>query len=268
MLLSIVIPCYNEADNVDKLNTEFVPVAQQLIGSRLPGGETISQVEVIFVDDGSKDGTYAALTGAFAANVTPGVTFRFEQHVVNRGLGAAMRTGLGAAAGEVIVTTDSDGTYRFETIPALLACLKPGVSIVTASPYAPGGAIANVSGYRIFLSKGSSFLYRVLVDRHIHTYTALFRAYRREVIEKIPFTSDGFLAGTELMVNAMLAGYKVAEYPTTLYSRAFGASKAKIMRTIRAHLGYQGQVLLRRTGLASAAPVKQATDAGQELVAN
>ncbi len=267
MLLSIVIPCYNEADNVGKLSTEFVPVAQRLVGFVLPGGELVSRVEVVFVDDGSKDGTHAALTAAFANATVAGVTFRFEQHAVNRGLGAALRTGLGAAAGEVIVTTDSDGTYRFETIPDLLACLKPGVSIVTGSPYAPGGEIENVSGYRIFLSKGSSLLYRVLVDRHIHTYTALFRAYRREVIDRIPFESDGFLAGTELMVNAMLAGYKVAEYPTTLYSRAFGASKAKIMRTIRAHLGFQGNVLLRRLRLAPAVQPIQQIDSRQTLAA-
>jgi dolichol-phosphate mannosyltransferase len=117
------------------------------------------------------------------------------------------------------------------------------------------------------LSKGSSFLYRVLVDRHVHTYTSLFRAYRRAVVERIPFASDGFLAGTELMVNAMMAGYTVAEYPTTLYSRAFGASKAKIMRTIRAHLGYQGHVLLRRLGLAAAPTLKSAPNTSQKLAA-
>lgn len=248
VLVSIVIPCFNEADNVGKLTAEFVPVVQGIIGSRLPGGETIAAAEVIFVDDGSTDGTHDALMGAFGALNLPAITFRFEQHPQNRGLGAALRTGLGSAAGEVIVTTDSDGTYLFSTIPDLLACLKPGVSIVTASPYAPGGAIANVEGYRIFLSKGSSLLYRILVDRHIHTYTSLFRAYRREVVERISFESDGFLAGTELMVKAMLDGYSVAEYPTTLYSRAFGASKAKIMRTIRAHLRFQGEVLLYRLG--------------------
>ncbi len=267
MLLSIVIPCYNEADNVNKLSTEFVPVAQRLVGFVLPGGEKINRVEVVFVDDGSQDGTHAALRAAFADTDAPGVAFRFEQHAVNRGLGAALRTGLGAAAGEVIVTTDSDGTYRFETIPDLLACLKPGVSIVTASPYAPGGEIENVPGYRIFLSKGSSLLYRVLVDRHIHTYTALFRAYRREVIDRIPFEADGFLAGTELMVNAMLAGYQVAEFPTTLYSRAFGASKARIMRTIRAHLGFQGNVLLRRLRLAPAVQPLQPIEGRQTFAA-
>ena len=50
-----------------------------------------------------------------------------------------MRTGFEAAVGQVIVTTDSDGTYKFAEMPALLACLKPGVDIVTASPYHPEG---------------------------------------------------------------------------------------------------------------------------------
>ena len=88
------------------------------------------------------------------------------------------------------------------------------------------------------------------------------------MVERIPFEADGFLAGTELMVNAMLAGYKVAEYPTTLYSRAFGASKAKIMRTIRSHLGYQSHVLLRRLGIADAPAVKTTANASQELAAS
>jgi dolichol-phosphate mannosyltransferase len=107
-----------------------------------------------------------------------------------------------------------------------------------------------VPRYRIILSRGSSFIYQIIVDRHISTYTALFRGYRREVTRRVPFYSTGFLAGTELMVNAMLMGYKVAEYPTVLHSRAAGASKAKIFRIIRAHLRFQWSVLLQRLKLA------------------
>ena len=69
-------------------------------------------------------------------------------------------------------------------------------------------------------------------------------------------------------LKAMLDGYTVAEYPTTLYSRAFGASKAKIMRTIRAHLGYQGHILLRRLGLAAAPTLKPTASASQKLAAS
>ncbi len=250
MNLSIVVPCYNEADNVDKLRTEFFPVVAELAQAR--------SVEVIFVDDGSRDGTWDALTTAFGQSPDPRIAVRFEKHAVNRGLGAAVRTGLAAARGDVIVTTDSDGTYRFAEIPLLLECLRPGIDIVTASPYHPNGGVVGVPGYRLLFSRGSSLIYRVLVNWRIHTYTALFRAYRRSVIERVPFESDGFLGGTELMVNAMLMGYQVAEFPAVLHTRMHGVSKAKIARTIRAHLGYQWTVLLYRLKLKSMAGLNKA----------
>lgn len=237
MDLSIVIPCCNEEDSVLLLTTKLFPIVQQLRRER--------SVEVVFVDDGSVDQTYGLLQQIIADQTD----MRIVQHPHNLGLGAALRTGFANAAGAVIVTTDCDGTYRFEEIPALLAMMTPDIHIVTASPYHRHGRIANVPPYRLILSRGSSLIYQILVDRHVSTYTALFRAYRHEVAWRVPFQSNGFLAGTELMVNAMLAGYRVAEYPTVLHSRQAGASKAKIARTIRAHLQFQWQILLRRLHL-------------------
>jgi dolichol-phosphate mannosyltransferase len=255
MDLSIVVPCYNEADNVPKIQNEFFQVVQELASNR--------SVEVVFVDDGSTDSTWQALTDSFSNYRQAGITVKIERHPVNKGLGAALRTGFAAARGDIIVSTDSDGTYRFSSIPELLSYLKPGVDIVTASPYHPQGGVAGVPAYRLVLSRGSSTIYRLLVDWNVRTYTCLFRAYRREVIEKARFESNGFLAGTELMVNAMLMGYRVAEYPAVLYSRAFGVSKAKVMRTILAHLGFQRRVLLRRLRLMPRVAPRQATG-GQE----
>jgi dolichol-phosphate mannosyltransferase len=237
MDLSIVIPCCNEEDSIPRLVTSLFPVIEQLRRER--------SVEVVFVDDGSRDATFELLQRIIADQVNMSIA----RHPVNRGLGAALRTGFAHAAGEVIVTTDSDGTYHFDTLPALLACLQPGVDIVTASPYHRAGGVENVPQYRLVLSRGSSFLYRVLLDWHVATYTALFRAYRREVVQRVPFEANGFLAGTELMVNAMMMGYRVAEYPAVLHARQAGASKAKIARTIRAHLRFQSQILLRRLRL-------------------
>ena len=238
--LSIVVPCYNEALNVPKLAAELLPVATELADSQ--------SVELVLVDDGSSDDTWQVLTSTFTEEAAGPVVVDFERHPVNRGLGAALRTGLSAAQGDVIVTTDSDGTYRFTEIPSLLSHLAADVDVVTASPYHPAGGVAGVPGYRLVLSRGSSMIYRILVNRHVHTYTSLFRAYRRSVVEHVPFAANGFLAGTELMVKAMLAGYRVAEYPTVLYSRVYGVSKAKLARTIVAHLRFQGRVLLHRLG--------------------
>jgi dolichol-phosphate mannosyltransferase len=243
MDLSIIIPCYNEAGNVPKLLREFLPVAAELARTR--------SVEVVFVDDGSTDGTGRALLDAFDHRDDVQVSFQFERHVTNRGLGEALRTGFAAARGEVIVTTDSDGTYKFSEIPVLLTRLEPDVDMVTASPYHPDGGVLGVPAYRLVLSRGSSTIYRLLVNWHLYTYTALFRAYRRRVIENVPFHSEGFLAGTEILVNGMLMGYKAAEYPTVLQTRVWGTSKAKIVRTILAHLRFQTHILLCRMGLTS-----------------
>jgi len=241
MLLSVIIPCYNEEDNVQKMRDELYPVLENLSRDY--------EIQVVFVDDGSRDETLSRLKETFGGMNHPRIRYVFLKHEVNRGLGAALRTGFAGAQGDLIVTTDSDGTYKFATIPALLAKLTPDVDIVTASPYHPDGQVVGVPGYRLVLSQGASFLYRVLVNWRIHTYTCLFRAYRRKVIDTITFKSDGFLAGTELMVKGMLKGYKVSEYPAVLYSRVFGTSKAKLIRTIRAHLGFQWQVFLHRLRL-------------------
>jgi dolichol-phosphate mannosyltransferase len=243
MDLSIIIPCYNEVVNVSKLQAEFYPVAAELAETR--------SVEVVFVDDGSTDGTYRALVEAFGNGIESDVLVRFEQHQTNRGLGAALRTGLSAAQGRVVVTTDSDGTYKFSEISGLLSRLTSGVDIVTASPYHPAGKVAGVPPYRLLFSRGCSAIYRLLAGWHVYTYTCLFRAYRREVIENVTFESDGFLAGTELMVKAMLMGYQVAEHPAVLYRREYGESKAKIMQTVLAHLRFQARVLGCRLGLIS-----------------
>lgn len=244
MKLSLVVPCYNEADNADMVERHLLPVVAQLAAA--------GSVDVVFVDDGSRDAT-AEVFEALAARATrPSIDVRVVRHGRNRGLGAALRTGFAAATGDVIVTTDSDATYRFDEIPALLACLTDDVDLVTASPYHPQGEVAGVPPHRLVLSRGSSFLYRRLVRADLHTYTALFRAYRRQVVETVPFTSDGFLAGTELLVNAIGAGYRVAEYPTTLHSRVAGVSKARLLRTIKAHLAYQGRILLAACGLITA----------------
>ena len=88
-------------------------VLEKLIGSHLPDGAQIDSIEVVFVDDGSKDSTYEALKNSFSALVHPAITVKFEKHVVNRGLGAALKTGFKAITGDVIITTDSDGTYHF-----------------------------------------------------------------------------------------------------------------------------------------------------------
>jgi dolichol-phosphate mannosyltransferase len=250
MNLSVIIPCYNEAENVPKLHDELLPVIQAMLASgRMNADESLESVEMIFVDDGSSDGTSARLKECFYDVTSPGLSFQFFKHETNAGLGAAVRTGFTHASGEFLMTVDSDGTYKFSEIPALLNCLTPGVDIVTASPYHPQGGVIGVPQIRLFFSKGSSMLYRILVDRNVYTYTCLFRVYRSRVVRQVSFVSNDFLGGTELLVKAMLRGFHVVDFPSVLYKRMYGVSKARIARTIRSHLRFMGWVLLQRLRL-------------------
>lgn len=256
MKLSVVIPCCNELENIPKLKNELFPVVIRLLepGS-IAGMESIEFIEMIFVDDGSQDGTSQGLRQAFGGMFLPGLECKFLFHEKNFGLGAALRTGFINASGDIILTLDCDGTYQFSQIPALLKCLKPGVDIVTASPYHPLGGVEGVPAYRLLFSKGSSFLYRILVNWHIHTYTCLFRAYRARVINKVRFSSNDFLGGTELLVKAILGGYSVVEYPAVLRKRIYGVSKARIARTVRSHLKFMIGLIFHRIRLAFHSPI-------------
>jgi len=246
MKLSVIVPCYNEVDNVTKLSNELLPVVESLlIQNKNHEIHNFGSVEVIFVDDGSRDNTYSRLKESVTKNQAE-ISFKFLKHETNLGLGAAIRTGFSNADGDILMTVDSDGTYKFSDIPALLSLLTPEVGIVTASPYHPQGGVIGVPAYRLILSRGSSFIYRILVNWHIYTYTCLFRAYRAKVIKNTAFKSNGFLAGTEILVNAMLKGYRVIEFPAVLHKRMYGVSKAKIAQTIFSHLKFQAWVLLYR----------------------
>lgn len=236
MDVSIVIPCFNEEENVPQLAGRLKPVLSDL------RGEFRGWVEVVFVDDGSQDATARRLQAAFASDPDAQVV----RHARNLGLGAALRTGLQASRGQVIVTTDSDGTYDFATIPLLLAALGPQVDVVTASPYHPQGGVQGVPAYRQALSRGCSLLYRLLVDRRIYTYTALFRAYRRPVLEEVKWKAAGYVAVAEILVEARLRGYRLAEVPLVLHVRRYGQSKARVAGIMADHLRYQAGLLLRR----------------------
>lgn len=248
--ISIVIPFYNEAEGVPAFVLGMTPVLEEI-------NRRFGSCELLLVDDGSQDGGPEAFASAFeeglrsgrvrllrsdGSTAPPGVTGQ------NRGLGAALRAGFEAARGDIIVTTDADGTYAFSEIPRMLEALTPEVDLVTASPYHPEGAVEGVPAYRLLLSRGASLLYRGLLRPDVYTYTSMFRAYRRKVLEQVRFRSPGYLSQAEILAEAMLAGFVVAEHPAVLRVRAYGQSKAKVARIIGDHLRFQQQLLLR-TGL-------------------
>ena len=108
--------------------------------------------------------------------------------------------------------------------------------MVTASPYHKDGGVRNVPEWRLFLSKGASFLYRRALRSKLDTYTSCFRVYRRSSVVDLKLGETGFLGVAELLGRLDLTGGKIVEYPAVLEVRLFGISKMKTARTIFGHL--------------------------------
>jgi dolichol-phosphate mannosyltransferase len=226
--LSMVIPCYNEADGAAALVARLA-ATREMLG---PAWDW----ETICVDDGSRDETSARLE-SLAAGRLP---LRIVRHERNQGLGAALRTGYAHATGDVIATADSDCTYDPLEIPSMLKLLDAGFDVVVASAHHPEGRVENVPAARLLLSRGASRLYRLVLGCDIYTYTGLLRVYRAEVIHRVApsVRSNDFLAVTEILVAALLRGYRVGEHPTVLRARTLGRSKAVIPRVIGDHVAF------------------------------
>jgi dolichol-phosphate mannosyltransferase len=221
--VTVVVPCCNEEAGLPPLLTRLGTLQDN-------GGRGW---EFVFVDDGSTDRTFAELLAA--ARRTPWV--KVLRHPTNLGLGAALRTGFAHTVSPIVCTIDSDCTYAPERLPELVRLVEDGADVATASVWHPGSVRAEGSRARLALSRAVSGLYKTLIGQDVHTFTCLFRAYRRPVLERIPFRFDGFGAVAEIMLRAMLAGYRVGELPMHLEVRRFGASKLKVGDAFVAHAG-------------------------------
>lgn len=221
MRLSVIIPCYNEEENVRLIVPELIPVLDGL-------GVTY---EVVVVDDGSRDGTAAVVRGLRRDDII------VVPHEKNRGLGAAVRTGIAAARGELTVILDGDLTFHPRHIPELMRALDehPEVTCVIGSPMSGGYGVA-VPGWRIAISKLANRLDALLIGcQGITAVNQIFRLYRTSAIKDIQIVTDGFDVNAEILAKLILRGARCVEIPVPLTARQFGVSKLNYSRELQRH---------------------------------
>lgn len=236
--VTLVVPFYNEEASVVPLAERMYPVIEEL-GRRW-------SVQLVLIDDGSTDDTYARLRRSFRASADFETTIL--RHIENRGIGAAMATGFEAASGDIICTLDCDCSYRPEELPGMIDFLiDQGADLVTASPYHPLGEVHNAKPWRIFMSKTASRVYSWLSPVKLHCYTSFFRVYRREWANPEYFEAEGFTSVAEVLLRASACGARVAEYPTTLGLRSEGSSKLRVPLVTLQHLHLMAKTALRRS---------------------
>ncbi len=233
--LWLALPAYNEEKSLPALLERCVPVAARLAAAG-------RAMRVVVVDDGSKDRTIEkalAFADRLGIEVVP--------HVVNQGLGAALRTciqeGLRRAApGDVVATMDADNTHDPGLLPEMWSHLESaGADVVIASRYASGGDEIGLTPLRKVLSRGASFLLTVATPvRGARDYTCGFRVYRVATLRRAAeawgdrlIEESGFTCMAEVLLKLGRGGARVAEWPLVLrYDLKEGASKMKVMRTI------------------------------------
>jgi len=223
--LAIIVPCFNEAESLAGLAVQWRRLRQALTGQY--------EAEMLLVDDGSTDATWQLLHDHFGDDPAT----RLIRHEVNRGIAAAIRTGLVHASAEIVASIDADCTYEPLQLMSLLAQLADDVDMVVASPYHPAGKVIGVAAWRLTLSRLASRLYAVVLRNQLHTYTSCFRVYRKSAVVDLPLSRGGFVGVVELLWQLDRRGGRIVECPAVLSVRTTGQSKMRVARTALAHLG-------------------------------
>ncbi len=230
--VTVVVPCCNEE--------LILPYLANTLGRVQASLADRYRLNFVFVDDGSADGTWSSLHSLFGQ--WPNATIL--RHERNRGVAAAILTGIREAKTEIVCSIDCDCTYDPHEIGAMIPLLTDGVDLVTASPYHPQGQVRNVPAWRLSLSRTASFLYRRVLRQKLFTYTSCFRVYRRSAVLDLNMRENGYLGIVEMLAQLDRAGSTIMEYPATLEVRLLGRSKLKIYRTILGHLRLIARLLV------------------------
>jgi glycosyltransferase involved in cell wall biosynthesis len=226
MDLSIIIPMFNEAENVkstlDRVEEALAPFK--------------GTYEIVAVNDGSLDNTLEILNGLAEQDRK----LKIVSYRRNFGRGMALRKGFKESSGEIIVSIDADLSYSPHYIIDLIETLRkePDIDFVLASPYMPGGDVQNVPLHRLWISKWGNKLLRFAMPNRIYTSTGIFRAYRKSVLDSLELESDGKEIHLEILSKALALGFRAREIPAVLSSRRKGKSKFRFKKTAISHLAF------------------------------
>lgn len=212
MKISIVIPIYNEEENITPLYDELTGVMKSLARS----------YEIIFVDDGSTDSTLAMLRSIQASDESIGIV----QFRKNFGQTAAMSAGFNYARGDVIITMDGDLQNDPNDIPRFIEKIEEGFDVVTGWRHNRKDAFINRRLPSIIANKIISWTTGVA----LHDYGCTLKAFRKEVIKNIHLYGE-----MHRFIPAIASGMGISftELKVNHRARQFGTSKYGISRTIR-----------------------------------
>ena len=207
--LSIVIPIYNEHHLLPTVLEKVRSVAMPL------------EVELILVDDCSKDGTREWLRANESGKPNTRVLF----HKRNRGKGAALRTGFKHATGDIVIVQDADLEYDPREIPDIIQPIIDGRCLVSYGSRFLG---KNPTGMRLpnyVANRLLAWMVTILFWQVINDEATAYKAFRADVLKNIRLRCERFEFCPEVTAKALLAGYRIHEVPVTFFARTHAEGK-------------------------------------------
>lgn len=210
--ISIVLPAYNEAANIETAVRAAVAAGEKYCPS----------LEVLVVDDGSVDDTAAIVCRL--AEADPRV--RLVQHPANQGYGDALKSGFDAATQPLVFFTDADNQFDLDELGGFVELIDKvdvvaGYRINRCDPW-----------FRRLTAKAWNYLVRLLFYVPVRDIDCAFKLFRREVFQGLQLESMGAMVNTELMVKLGRSGYRVVELGVRHYPRRAGVARGANPRVI------------------------------------
>jgi dolichol-phosphate mannosyltransferase len=229
----VVVPTYNERENVR-------PFIERISAVRRSEREV--DIEVLFVDDSSPDGTGEAVKEAMGQHQFIHLLTRPKKEGIGRAFLDGFRFALERFDPTVVVQMDGDLQHPPEVIPELIRSVLDGADVAIASRKVEGGKTVGWSKRRVLLSWGANLLARVVLGLDQRDVSSGFKAYSREMVEELTsrkLTSSSFSYQEETLLVAKRTGKKVVEIPFTFTARKAGMTKFRtgdILRFLKAIL--------------------------------
>ncbi|MEP6689809.1 MAG: glycosyltransferase family 2 protein [Gemmatimonadaceae bacterium] len=229
LMLSVLIPCYNEAPTIDRTIDAVQSLGTYLAGSGI-------SIEIVTVDDASKDATFERLTERAA---TATMKFVVQRHAINQGKGAAIRTARDSASGDILVIQDADLEYDPTDIPRLIAPIIEGkADAVLGSRFLGGGAHRVLYFWHRLGNGGLTLLSNMFTNLNVTDMETGYKAFTRDAFRIMHLTNNRFGIEPEIVARLSQMRARVYEVPISYHGRTYEEGKKITWRDGVAALGH------------------------------